>query len=163
MKILIAVIGGRKESEEVLNLAYEIGVLIAQNGAVLICGGLTGVMEAAAKGAHGAGGIVVGLLPWNEKADANKYITIPIATGIGFARNAIIARSADAVIAVGGNYGTLSEIAYGLAWHKPVVGLKTWKIPGIIHVKTPKEAVDKVFKVLIKLDKKTKEWRCAID
>lgn len=139
--ILIAVIGGSECTPDIEKLAYETGKEIAKQKFILICGGLKGVMEAAAKGAYEAGGITVGILPGKTKLDANPYIQIPIATDLSHARNAIITRSADAVIAINGKYGTLSEIGLALAMNKPVYGLETWDIKGIIKVKSPKEAV----------------------
>ncbi len=138
---IIAVIGGRDATKEQLRLAEEVGREIALSGSVLLTGGLSGVMEAASKGAKEAGGTVVGVLPQDEKGWANPYVDIPIATGLGIGRNVIIARTADALIAVGGGYGTLSEIAFGLQLGKPVIGLQSWEIKGVIKARTPKEAV----------------------
>ncbi len=137
----IGVIGAARASEEEYRRAVKVGELIARAGAVLICGGLEGVMEAASLGARRAGGITVGIIPGYEKRDANPYVDIVIATGMGHARNAIVAASSDALIAIGGEMGTLSEIAFALKLGKKVVGLETWDIPGVIRVKTPEEAV----------------------
>lgn len=150
-QVLVAVIGGSNCSQEIYHLAQEVGREIAQRGHILICGGLTGVMEAACKGAKGAGGTTVGILPGEDIREANPYIDIPIATGIGYARNAIVARSAAAVIAVGGEYGTLSEVAYSLGYALPVIGLRTWTLTrpnglpesAIIVAETAAEAVGK--------------------
>lgn len=144
-KPIIAIIGGRKIGKAKQKLAYEVGRLVAKHGGILLCGGLTGAMEAASKGAKEAGGEVIGLLPGEHKYEANRYVTIPLATGIGFARNALIAKAADVLIAIGGEYGTLSEIALALAWRKKVIGLQSWKIPGMIFAKTPEEAAKKAF------------------
>jgi uncharacterized protein (TIGR00725 family) len=100
---------------------------IAQRNAVLICGGLTGVMEHAAHGAQSAGGLTIGLLPGDDADDANEYIDVAIATGLGHARNAILARTADGVVALGGGLGTLSEIALALRHRRPTIGIKTWR------------------------------------
>jgi uncharacterized protein (TIGR00725 family) len=100
---------------------------IAQRNAVLICGGLTGVMEHAAHGAQSAGGLTIGLLPGDDADDANEYIDVAIATGLGHARNAILARTADGVVALGGGLGTLSEIALALRQRRPTIGIKTWR------------------------------------
>jgi len=144
MAKFIGVIGGSEASEELLRLAERVGSLIASEGCVLVCGGLGGVMEAAAKGAKSAGGLTVGVLPGGSRSDANPYIDIAIATNMGHARNAIIAHTSDALIAVGGRYGTLSEISFGLALGKRVVSLKSWDVdPGIIAAGTPEEAVSK--------------------
>jgi uncharacterized protein (TIGR00725 family) len=127
-KKIIAVIGAGTADEAILKIAEDVGRLIAKRGAVLICGGLGGVMDTASKGAKSAGGITVGILPQNHTKDANPNIDIPIASGFGEGRNVIIARTADAIIAVGGEYGTLSEIAFGLKMGKPVIGIGTWDI-----------------------------------
>ncbi|RMD59274.1 MAG: TIGR00725 family protein [Nitrospirae bacterium] len=148
MPKIIAVIGGRRESEELLKSAEEVGRLIAEKGAVLLCGGLTGVMEAASKGAKHVGGITVGILPSSSKLEANPYIDVPLATGLGLARNVIIVTAADGVIAVGGGLGTLSEIAYALQFNKYVVGINTWEIEGVIKANKPEEAVDTLFNLI---------------
>jgi uncharacterized protein (TIGR00725 family) len=148
MKKIIAVIGGRRTEKPLLREAEEAGRLIAQKGAILLCGGLGGVMEAASKGAKSGGGITVGILPQNDSKDANSYIDIPLATGLGIGRNMIIARSADAFIAIGGEYGTLSEIAFALQMGKPVVGIKTWDIKGIVIAKNAIDATNRVFETL---------------
>jgi uncharacterized protein (TIGR00725 family) len=147
-KKIIAVIGTGTAEEPLLKIAEEVGRLIARRNAILICGGLGGVMEAASKGARSEGGVTVGILPQNHKNEANPYIDIPVATGLGEGRNVIIARSADAIIAVGGEYGTLSEIAFGLKMGKPVIGIKTWDIKGIIKAENAEDAVNKVFEAL---------------
>jgi uncharacterized protein (TIGR00725 family) len=147
---IIGVIGqGRDCSPELLKDAEEVGYYIAQKNAILICGGLGGVMEAACRGAKNGGGTTIGVIPTTQKSDANDFVDIPIVTGFGEARNIIIVRSADALIAVGGKYGTLSEIAFALAFGKPIVGLHTWQNLGqIIHVESPEQAVDTVFKFI---------------
>jgi uncharacterized protein (TIGR00725 family) len=124
----IAVIGNSKASASEIELAEEIGREIAKNGAILVCGGLDGVMEAACRGASSAGGLTVGILPGTDRHDANQYVKIPIVTGIGYARNIIVVKSAQAVIAVGGGYGTLTEIGYALKNGIPVIGIDTWKL-----------------------------------
>ncbi len=148
MKKIIAVIGGRRTEKALLKEAEEVGRLIARRGATLVCGGLSGVMEAASKGAKSEGRLTVGILPQNDSKDANKYIDIPLATGLGISRNIIIARAADALVAVGGAYGTLSEIAFALQIGKPVIGIKTWDIKGVISVENAVDAVNKVFEFL---------------
>ncbi len=148
VKKIIAVIGGRKTEKSLLKEAEEIGGLIAQRGATLVCGGLGGVMEAASKGAKSEDGTTVGILPENDPKKANGYIDIPVATGLGIGRNVIIARCADALIAVGGEYGTLSEIAFALQMGKPVVGIKTWDIKGVIAAENAADAVNRVFELL---------------
>lgn len=141
----IAVIGAGVTDEPTLEIAEEVGRLIAKRDSVLICGGLGGVMEAAARGVKSGGGITVGILPQNHKDGANPYIDLPIATGFGEGRNMIIVRTADAIIAVGGGHGTLSEIAFGLKTGKPVIGIKTWDIEGVMKAGNAKEAVDMAF------------------
>lgn len=123
-----------------LKKAEDVGWHIAKQGALLICGGLGGVMEAASRGAKNGGGKTIGVLPGTDKNTANEYIDIPIVTGMGEARNIIIVRTADALIAVGGRFGTLSEIAFGLAFEKPIVGLDTWKyFENMIDCEIPEE------------------------
>jgi uncharacterized protein (TIGR00725 family) len=148
LKPIIAVIGGRRTEKALLSEAEEVGRLIARRGACLVCGGLSGVMEAVSRGAKSEGGITVGILPHDHKREANQWIDIPIATGLGIGRNVIIARTADAIVAVGGEYGTLSEIAFALQMGKPVVGIRTWDIKGILSAENAAEAVHKVFELL---------------
>jgi uncharacterized protein (TIGR00725 family) len=131
-----------------MRTAEEVGKLIAMYGHTLICGGLGGVMEAAAKGARGAGGTTVGILPQAERHAANPHIDIPIATGFGEGRNLVIIRTADILIAVAGEYGTLSEIAFALKMGKQVIGLGTWEIPGIIRASSPLEALELALELL---------------
>jgi uncharacterized protein (TIGR00725 family) len=138
---IIGVIGAAMADEQLYARAKKVGSLIAQKGWTLINGGMYGVMEASAKGASEQGGIVIGILPTHSKRDANEYITYPIVTNIGEARNVIIARTADALIAVGGREGTLSEIAYALKFEKPVASLGSWDIPGVHNVNSPEEGV----------------------
>jgi uncharacterized protein (TIGR00725 family) len=146
--IQISVIGASAGSEEILRSAEEVGKGIAEAGAVVVCGGLGGVMEAAAKGAAGAGGTVLGILPTLDRADANPYVTHAIAAGTGHARNLAVVASGDAVIAVGGEWGTLSEIAYARMLDRPVVAIQSWSLRnqagtdlGIVEAKTPEDAV----------------------
>lgn len=146
IKKIIAVIGGGECSESDYAAAESVGRLIARRGGIVICGGLSGVMEAACKGAFEAGGLTIGILPSGEISDANPYVKIPVATGMGIGRNIIIIRTAQAVIAVDGKYGTLSEIAYTLHLNKPVFGLSSWnEVPGVAAAASPEEAVEKAF------------------
>mgnify|MGYP001033126366 CR=1 FL=1 len=147
MKI-VGVIGAGKAEEELLKIAEKVGSLLAKKGLMLINGGLGGVMEASAKGAFHEGGITIGVLPTGNKEDANPYIKIPIPTGMGEMRNALIVRASDILIAIGGEYGTLSEIALALKTGKKVIGIKTWKIPGVIEAETAEEALILVLKSL---------------
>jgi uncharacterized protein (TIGR00725 family) len=135
----IAVIGHGQATHGEYEEAYAAGRTIAKSGAVLVCGGLGGVMEAACRGAQEAGGTTVGILPGTE--GGNPYLDITIRTGLGHARNVLVALSADAVIAVGGKYGTLSEIAIALKAGRPVYGLGTWDIEGVIPCSSPEDAV----------------------
>jgi uncharacterized protein (TIGR00725 family) len=128
MALHIGVIGEGVCSRRVAAVAERVGRAVAGAGAVLLCGGLKGVMEAASRGAAEAGGTVVGLLPGFDASDANRWVTVPIVTGMDQARNVILVRSSDAIVAVGGMYGTLSEIALALKFGTPVVGLRTWKL-----------------------------------
>ena len=139
-RLFIAVIGGAHCDAETAPLAEQVGRALAERGAAVVCGGLGGVMEAAARGAKEAGGLVVGVLP-GEKMEANPYVGIAIATGMGHARNVIIVKSADAVIALPGEHGTLSEVALALKMKKRVISLHSWEIPGTIKANTPQEAV----------------------
>lgn len=148
MRKVIAVIGGRDAGEMLLREAQEAGRLIAGMGAVLVTGGLGGVMEAASLGARMAGGLTLGILPDRDNSQANPYVDIAVATGMGLARNVIIAQSADALIAIGGQYGTLSEIAHALQLGKPVAGIGTWDIEGVITANNAAEAVDLISKRL---------------
>lgn len=148
MKPIIAVIGGRRAEKSQLKEAEKAGILLAERGAVLVCGGLGGVMEAASRGAKSAGGLTLGILPHDHKREANAYIDIPVATGMGIGRNVVICRTADAAIAIGGEYGTLSEIAFALQMQKPVIGISSWEMEGVIPAKDADEAVAKVFEAL---------------
>lgn len=141
-KLLIGVIGGHSCSRKTTLLAQELGREIAKLGAILICGGLGGVMEAVAKGTKEMGGLTVGILPGEDKNTANSYIDIPIATGLGYTRNTLVTTAADIIIALEGEYGTLSEIGFALNAGKTVLGIGTWNIKGIVKIKTPKEAID---------------------
>jgi uncharacterized protein (TIGR00725 family) len=118
-----------------------VGRLVARSGAALVCGGLGGVMEAACRGARAEGGTTIGILPGLDRSAANPYVEVAIATGLGEARNALVVRAADCLIAVGGAYGTLSEIALALKTGKRVVGLKTWEIKGITPVHSAEAAL----------------------
>jgi len=147
--MIISVIGAGSCEKNIYGIAEKVGRLIAEKGATLITGGLGGVMEAASKGAKEAGGITVGILPGFSKDEANPYVMIPVTTGLSHARNIIIMRSADAVIAIAGEYGTLSEIAIALKLGKPVIGIKTWEhIEGVVKVASPEEAVQKALELL---------------
>jgi uncharacterized protein (TIGR00725 family) len=147
-RVQISVIGASEGAKEILRDAETVGRGIAEAGAVLVCGGLTGVMEAASKGASEAGGTVIAVLPTLSPADANPYVTHAVATGTGHARNLAVVASGEAVIAVGGEWGTLSEIAYARKLGRPVVAIQSWTLRnhagtdlGIVEAKSPEEAV----------------------
>lgn len=150
-KLTIGVIGGNTAQARICALAEDVGRRIAQSGARLICGGLGGVMEAACRGAAEAGGVTIGVLPGDDPRQANPFVTVPVATGMGIARNIVIVKTSDALIAVAGSYGTLNEIAAALNMGKPVVALETWDLlaagetdPSLFFpVRTPEEAVEK--------------------
>ena len=140
-RIRIAVIGGSRPGRQALEAAFEVGRLVARAGAIVVCGGLGGVMEAASRGAREEGGFVAGILPGGSPDDANPWVDLPVATGLGYTRNALVVMNADAVVAIDGEYGTLSEIAYGKIHGKKVVGLGTWDVKGVEPATTPEEAV----------------------
>ncbi|MCS7207713.1 MAG: TIGR00725 family protein [Dehalococcoidia bacterium] len=148
--LAIAVIGGGNADAQSMELAYQVGKALARRGVVVVCGGLTGVMEAVCRGAKEAGGITVGILPGHDPQEANPYVDIAICTGMGYARNPLVVKSGQAVIAIDGAYGTLSEIAHALAEGIPVVGLHTWMFSvnnqpdnAIVRASDPEEAVEK--------------------
>ncbi len=155
----VAVIGGAdcEPDSEAARLAEEVGQRLAQAGVALVCGGLTGVMEAACRGAAEAGGTAIGIVPGNEAGEANPFCTHVVATGIGHARNLAVVSSGAAVIAVGGEWGTLSEIGFARALGRPVVALRSWSVtgrdrmedaPGVIPAESAREAVDRALELL---------------
>lgn len=133
MPVYVSVIGGNEPVPADLEVAEAVGRGLAERGWVLVCGGLGGVMEAGCRGSGAAGGTSIGLLPGRRRADANPFVTHALPTGLGEARNALVAWAADAVVAVGGELGTLSEIAFALKAGTPVVGIGTWELarPGV--------------------------------
>lgn len=148
--MLIAVIGNSSCTREEAKLAESVGQLLAQRGVIVICGGLGGVMEAVCRGAKSKGGLTLGILPGEDPGMANPWVDIPVVTGMGEARNVVVVKSARAVIAIGGGYGTLSEIAYALKSSIPVIGLNTWSLSrdgqendSIMRVESAAEAVEK--------------------
>jgi uncharacterized protein (TIGR00725 family) len=162
--MIIAVIGDSSCSPEEAKLAETVGALLAQQGVTVICGGLGGVMEAVCRGAKSKGGLTVGILPGEDPSTANPWIDIPVVTGTGEARNMAVVKSAQAVIAIGGRYGTLSEIAYALKSGIPVIGLNTWSLSrngrdddSIVRVRSAAEAVDKA----ISLAKRSEDHKIA--
>jgi uncharacterized protein (TIGR00725 family) len=146
----VAVCGSGTATGDEAAVAEEVGRLLAERGAVMVCGGLTGVMDAAARGAAAAGGISVGLLPDSDRMGASEHLTVSVPLGMGEARNAMVVRAADAIIAVGGEWGTLSEIALAMKMGKPVVGIGTWQLArdgepvgGVVTAGSAAEAVEK--------------------
>lgn len=137
----VAVVGASHASESELAHAEAVGRGLGERGAVVVCGGRGGVMAAASRGASEAGGLVIGMLPGLDRSDANQWVEVAIPTGLGELRNGLIIRTAEAVVAVGGAYGTLSEVALALHGGVAVFGLGTWKIEGIVPVSSPEEAV----------------------
>ena len=153
--IIIAIIGGGDCSPPIAAIAEEVGAEIARRGAGLVCGGLGGVMEAACRGADREGGLTIGILPGDSRHNANPYVQIPIVTGIGYARNVAVVKSAQAVIAINGSYGTLSEIGHALQSGIPVIGLNTWGLSidgqadnSIVPASDPKDAVKKAIELI---------------
>ena len=154
-QLLISVIGrGYGASSHAMELAEEVGRLLAERGATVVCGGLNGVMEAACRGAKSAGGTTIGILPGSDPTAANEWVDIPIPTGLGYARNILVVKAGAAVIAVAGAYGTLSEIGHSLAEDKPVIGLETWELDPpdgtndrMIRASNPEDAVDKAMAI----------------
>jgi uncharacterized protein (TIGR00725 family) len=154
-KPVIGVIGGAEASEETLKIAFEVGSYIARNGAVLVCGGLGGVMEAAAKGAAENDGLVVGIVPGADKSAANSFVNVVVPSGMGYARNVLVVNTADVLIAFPGSYGTLNEISLALNQGKPVVYLPgAWELRKIAAIDAAlyKEAFDAHAAVGLALD-----------
>jgi len=148
MAKIVAVIGGKEADHLALKAAHETGRLLGKLEITVLTGGGGGVMEAASRGAAEAGGLTLGILPGDDTSSANPHVLVPVATGFGIGRNIIIARTADAVIAVDGQYGTLSEIAYALQLGKPVIGIGTWDIDGGEASSDPERAVEAVLRAL---------------
>ncbi len=162
--MIIAVIGNSSCSPKEAKLAENVGELLGQQGITVICGGLGGVMEAVCRGAKSKGGLTVGILPGQDSSMVNPWVDIPVVTGLGEARNMAVVKSAQAVIAIGGRYGTLSEIAYALKSGIPVIGLNTWSLSrngqeddSVIKAQSATEAVDKA----ISLAKKRKNYEIS--
>jgi uncharacterized protein (TIGR00725 family) len=153
-KIIISVIGGHRADSEVELLAHEIGTIVANVGAILVCGGLNGVMEAVSMGCKEAGGMTIGLLPGTTKSDANPYIEVALTTTIGYARNAMVACSADIIVALPGSHGTSCEISYGFVYKKPIIDLGNWGREGMIKVKNVKEAEAKIKELIREIRRK---------
>ncbi len=138
----VGVVGASQATAQDMEDGEAVGRLLGRRGAFIVCGGRGGVMAAASKGCAEAGGTVIGMLPGDDRGDANEWVSVAIPTGLGELRNGLIVRTADVMIAVGGSYGTLSEVALGLQAGLKVFGLHTWAIDGITAVNTPEQAVD---------------------
>lgn len=153
IKIPVGVIGTNAPSSEQYNLARALGQSLADVGLSIICGGRAGVMEAVCKGSYEYGGLSIGILPENNLDNVNSYVSLPLATGVGFARNAIIASSSLCLIAVGGGNGTLSEIAYGLQFNKKVFVINsTLTVDGVVYCSSIEEIMDNIFNVIFNYD-----------
>ena len=157
MMLRIGVIGASRPTKEDSENAFKVGELIAKTRAILVCGGLTGVMEEACKGAKKRGGMTLGILPSDDAGEANQYVDIPIPTGFGMGRNVLVVRASEVVIAIGGSTGTLSEIAFALNSGKTVIGLGTWDVKkmGLEHshfiiASSAKDAVERALRALEK-------------
>jgi hypothetical protein len=149
MSVQISVIGGSNPPSWAIEAAEEVGRLIAKNGAILICGGMGGVMEAACRGAKSAGGLTIGIIPYYEKERANPYLDIVIPTGLGLSRNTLVVASGDVIIAVDGHWGTFSEIALAKNLGKGIVALGVnHDFAGIEYADTPEEAVNIAFNLI---------------
>ncbi|MBA3472207.1 MAG: TIGR00725 family protein [Rubrobacter sp.] len=147
--LYIAVVGSGEATGELYELAREVGRLVASRGGIVVCGGLSGVMEAAARGATEEGGVAIGVLPDEDRGRANPYLSYSVATGMGQARNLAVICSGDVIVAVGGEYGTLSEIGLALKIGRPVVALESWDLGGhVVVVASPEVAVEKAFETV---------------
>jgi uncharacterized protein (TIGR00725 family) len=147
--LYIAVVGSGEATRELYELAREVGRLVASRGGIVVCGGFSGVMEAAARGATEEGGVAIGILPDEDRGRANPYLSYSVATGTGQARNLAVVCSGDVVVAIGGEYGTLSEIGLALKIGRPVVALESWDLGRhVVVVASPEEAVERAFETL---------------
>lgn len=147
-KPVIAVVGAGKCSKKLRDMAAEVGKYVAENGGIIVCGGLGGIMEGAARGAKEAGGVTIGILPSDDKNDANEYIDYIIPSGFGEARNLLVIRTADALVAFPGKFGTLSEMAFAMQAKKPVISVNAWKLgEDIKTAETPLEAAELAMKL----------------
>ncbi len=149
-KKIVSVIGGHSCNKEVEQIAHELGEKLAKVVDIMACGGLSGTMKAVCSGFKAGGGLTIGILPGYDKGAANTFVDVAIPTGMGLARNVLVVKSADVVVALPGQMGTLSEIAYCLQFGVPVISLNSWDIKGVIKVRTVDEAVNKVKELLKK-------------
>jgi hypothetical protein len=147
-KPIVAIVGAGKCSRKLRDQAAEVGRYVAENGGIVICGGMGGIMEGAARGAKEAGGTTIGILPTSDRSDANEFIDYVIPTGFGEARNIMVVRTADVVVAFPGKYGTLSEMAFAMHARKPVISINAWKLGDeILQSKDPLEAAETAMKL----------------
>jgi uncharacterized protein (TIGR00725 family) len=144
LKKRVGIIGGNLPDAASLKNAERMGELIAKNGYILVNGGMKGVMEASARGAKSVNGLVIGILPGKARDDCNSYVDIAIPTGLGYMRNPLVVLNSDILVAIDGSYGTLSEIAYTQIYNRPVFGLNTWNIKGVIPLSTPEEVINRI-------------------
>ena len=144
----IGVVGPGEASSQELWLAEEVGAGLAGLGAVVVTGGLGGVMEAASRGARSRNGRTLGILPGDDREAANGWVQIAVATGLGELRNGLVVRACDALVAIGGGHGTLSEVGFALKLGRPVIGLGTWAVHGVDEVSTADEAIDRIARLL---------------
>lgn len=144
LKKRVGIIGGNAPDAKSLKNAERMGELIAQNGYTLVNGGMKGVMEASARGAKSAGGLVIAIIPGKSREDANPFSDIVIPTGLGYMRNPMVVLNSDILVAIDGSYGTLSEIAYSKIYNRMVFGLNTWDINGVIPLATPEEVIQRI-------------------
>lgn len=149
-KKIVSVIGGHRCNEEVEQIAHNLGKNLAQVVDILVSGGLSGTMKAVCRGFKAAGGLTIGIIPGYDRNDANAFVDIVIPTGLGLARNVLVVKSADVVVALPGEMGTLSEVAYCLQFGIPIISLNSWDIKGVIKVKTAEEAIREVAKWISK-------------
>ena len=140
----VSVFGGREITEEIYDNTVSLGEKLGNEGYVVFCGGGNGVMEAISKGVKMGGGLVIGILKGEDTSEANDYLSVPVSTGMGIARNAILAYNCDVALAISGQYGTLSEIAYAFQLGKPVIGYETWDIKPIIKAESPDDVMSKL-------------------
>ena len=157
-KITISVVGSHATTPKTVKLAFAAGKMVAELDCVLVCGGLEGLMRESCRGAKSAGGLTVGILPGEEKRDANPFVDIALPTTLGYSRNVIVAASADVVIALPGSYGTESEICYALVYGRPVIDLGGWKIPGMIKAKGISDA-ERILKKMLEKIRRTNNAR----
>ena len=147
--LYVAVVGSGEATGELYELAREVGHLVASRGGIVVCGGFSGVMEAAARGATEEGGVAIGVLPDEDRGRANPYLSYSVATGTGQARNLAVVCSGDVIVAVGGEYGTLSEIGLALKIGRPVVALESWELGGhVVVAASPEEAMERAFETV---------------